>query len=84
MIHSIPLMRKQKMNVGEINIETNYVIQDHLLRKNTRVIILDKLTTREIYSVNKIHQFPKNILTKQFQIKILIGSNFVHYQECSL
>ena len=72
------------MNVGEINTETNYVIQDHLLRKNTRLIILDKLSTREIYSVNKIHQFPKNNLTKQFQVKILIGSNSLHYQEWSL
>ena len=44
-------MWKQKMNVGEINIETNYVIQDHLLRKNTRVIILDKLNhKRNIFS----------------------------------
>ena len=29
----------------------NYVLQDHDLTKNTRVIVLDKLTAREIYSI---------------------------------
>ena len=72
LIHAIPLIWKQKINVSEINIETNYVVKDHHLTKNTTVIILDKLTAREIYSVNKIHQLPRSILTKQFQMKISI------------
>ena len=33
------------------NFENSYVIQDHHLKKNSRVIALDKLTAREIYSV---------------------------------
>ena len=48
-IHTIPLIWKQKINDSEKNIETNYVVQDHHLIKNTRVIVLEKLTTREIY-----------------------------------
>ena len=31
--------------------EESYVVQDHLLIKNSTVIVLDKLTVREIYSV---------------------------------
>ena len=51
LIHAIPLIWKQKMNDSEKNVEKNYVVQDHHLIKNTRVIVLDKLTAREIYSV---------------------------------
>ena len=32
-------------------VEESYVVQDHLLIKNSTVIVLDKLTVREIYSV---------------------------------
>ena len=35
----------------EKNVEKNYAVRGHHLMKNTRVIVLDKLTTREIYSV---------------------------------
>ena len=49
--HVIPLIWKQKVNHGEKNVEKSYVIQDPHLIKNTRVIVLDKLTSREIYSV---------------------------------
>ena len=31
------------------NVETNYVVQDHHQIKNTRAIVLDKLTVRELY-----------------------------------
>ena len=49
LIHAIPLIWKQKINDSEKNVEKKYVVQDHHLTKNTRV--LDKLTAREIYSV---------------------------------
>ena len=51
LIHAISLIWKQKINDSEINVETNYVVQDQHLIKNTRVTVLDKLTAREIYSV---------------------------------
>ena len=46
LIHTIPLIWKQK-----ISVETNYVVQDHHLVKNTGAIVLDKFTEREMYSV---------------------------------
>ena len=51
LIHAIPLIWKQKINDSEKNVEKKYVVQDHHLIKNTRVIVSEKLTTREIYSV---------------------------------
>ena len=51
LIHGIPLIWKQKINDSEKNVDKNHVVQDHHLIKNTRVIVLDKLTAREIYSV---------------------------------
>ena len=51
MIQAIPLIWKQKINDKEITVETNHVVQDHHLIKNTRVIVLDKIAAREIYSV---------------------------------
>ena len=48
--HTIQLIWKQKINNGEKN-EKHYAVQDHYLKKNTRVILLDKLTKRVIYSV---------------------------------
>ena len=51
LIHAIPLIWKQKINDSEKNVEKSYVVQDHHLIKNTRIIALDKLTAREIYSV---------------------------------
>ena len=38
-------------NDSEKNVEKNYVVQDQDLIKNIRVIVLDKLSSREIYSV---------------------------------
>ena len=51
LIQAIPLLWKQKINDSEKNVEKSYVILDHHLIKNTRIIALDKLTAREIYSV---------------------------------
>ena len=54
LIHAIPLIWKQnknKKNDSEKNVEKKYLIQDHHLIKNTRVIVLDKPTARELYSV---------------------------------
>ena len=59
-IHAIPLILRQKINDNAKNVEKKYVVQDHNLVKNTRVIdkltadlyyiiVLNKLT--EIYSV---------------------------------
>ena len=51
LIHTIPRIWKQKKNDSGKNTEKNDVVQDHYLIKNTRVIVLDKVTEREIYSV---------------------------------
>ena len=54
LIHAIPLIWKQnknKKNDSEKNVEKKYLIQDHHPIKNTRVIVLDKPTARELYSV---------------------------------
>ena len=51
LIHTIPLIWKQKINDSEKNVEKSYVVQDHHLIKNTIVIVLGKRTAREIYSV---------------------------------
>ena len=40
-----------KKSDSEIDFETNYVVQDHHQIKNARVIVLNELTAREIYSV---------------------------------
>ena len=51
LIQAIPLICKQNINDSKKNVEKSYVVQDHHLIKNTRIITLDKLTAREIYSV---------------------------------
>ena len=51
LIQAIPLIWKQKINDSEKNVEKSYVVQDHHLIKNARIIALDKLTDKEIYSV---------------------------------
>ena len=51
LIYANPLIWKQKINDSEKNVEKSYVEHDHHLIKNTKVIVLDKLTMREIYSV---------------------------------
>ena len=51
LIHAVPLIWKLKINDSEKNVEKKYVVQDHRLIKNARVIVLEKLTAREIYSV---------------------------------
>ena len=51
LIQAIPLIWKQKINDSEKNVEKSFVVQDHHLIKSTRIIVLDKLTAREIYSV---------------------------------
>ena len=35
-----------KINDSEKNVEKKYVLQDHHLIKNTRVIVLEKITAR--------------------------------------
>ena len=35
-----------KLNDSEKNVEKKYVLQDHHLIKNTRVIVLEKVTAR--------------------------------------
>ena len=48
LIHAIPLIRKQKIDDSRKNVETDNVVEDHHLIKNTRVIALEKLFPREI------------------------------------
>ena len=73
LIHTIPLIWKPKIDYSEKNVETNYVVQDHRLIKNTRAIVLQKLTARELYSVLLLSS--GNISTSQ-----MIGKN-IYYQE---
>ena len=87
--HAIPLIQKQKTDDTEKNVETSCIVQDllvvyrsvvHHLIKNTIVIILDKLTAREIYSALLLSS--GNIPTSQkyfekfFQMKISILKEF--------
>ena len=51
LIDATPLIWKQKINDTEKNVEKKYVVQGHNLIKTLRVIVLEKLTAREIYSV---------------------------------
>ena len=48
LIHAVPLSWKQKINDSEKDVEKKYVVQDYPLIKDTRVIVLEKLTAREI------------------------------------
>ena len=51
LIHAIPVIWKQEINDSKKNVEKSYAVQDLHLIKNTRVTVLDKFTSREIYSV---------------------------------
>ena len=85
LIHAIPLIWKQKKIIAKKMSKKKYVVEDHHLIKNTRVIVLGKLTAGEIYSVlihhQVIHQPPKNISAKFSQMKTSIGRKFIYYQE---
>ena len=75
MIHAIPLIWKQKINDSEKNVETNYVVQDHPIIKNTRAIVLHKLTARELYSVLLLSS--GNVSTSQkYYGKVFPNENF--------
>ena len=41
LIHAIPLICKQKIDDSRKNVETDNVVEDHHLIKNTRVIVLE-------------------------------------------
>ena len=87
-IHAIPLIWKQKINDSEKNVETNYVVQDHHLIKNTTAIVLHKQTARELFSLLLLSSghipTSQNIMIKFFQMKISIEKKFIYYQEQSL
>ena len=51
LIHAIPLIWKQKITDSEKNVEKKYFVHEHHLIKNARVILLEKITARKIYSV---------------------------------
>ena len=75
LIQAIPLIWKQKIKDSEKNVEKNYAVQDHHLIKNTRIIVLDKLTAREIYSV--LLQSSGNTPTSQkYFDKVFPSENF--------
>ena len=85
LINAIPPIWKQKINDSGKNVEKSYVVQDHHLIKNTRVIVLDKLTAREIYSVLLLSSgdtptFQK-YFGKVFPNEIPVGRKFIYYQE---
>ena len=46
-----PTNLEKKINDSKKNVETNHVVRDHYLIKNTRATVSNKLTAREIYSV---------------------------------
>ena len=74
-MHAIPLFWKQKINDSEKKCWKNYVAQDHHLIKNTSVIILDKLTAREIYLVLLLSSSNTPISKKYFG-KVFPNENF--------
>ena len=80
-----PTNLETKKMIAKKMSKKKYVVEDHHLIKNTRVIVLGKLTAGEIYSVlihhQVIHQPPKNISAKFFQMKTSIGKKFIYYQE---
>ena len=64
-----------EVNVPTKNVETNYVVQDHHLIKNTKAIVLHKLTARELYSVLLLSS--GNIPTSQkYYDKVFPNINF--------
>ena len=75
LIHAFPLIWKQKINDGEKNVETNYVVQDHHLTKNTKAIGSEKITSREIHSALLLSS--GNIPTTQkYFDKVFSNKNF--------
>ena len=85
LIHAIPLIWKQKINDSEKNVEKKYVVQDHHLIKNTRVIVSEKLTTREIYSVLMLSSgntpTSHKYFDKVFPNENLDWQKIIYYQE---
>ena len=85
LIHATPLICKEKVNDSEKNIQTNYVIQDYHLIKNTRAIVLDNFTAGKIYSVLLLSS--SNIPTsekyfdKVFPNEKFDWKKFIYYQE---
>ena len=75
LIHAIPLIWKQKINDREKNVETNYVVQDHHLTKNTKAIVSEKLTSREIRSVLLLSSGNMPTTQKYFD-KVFSNKNF--------
>ena len=57
------------------NVEKSYVVQDHHLIKNTRIIALDKLIAREIYSVLLLSSGNTQTSQKHFD-KVFLNENF--------
>ena len=66
---------EKKLNDSEENVEKCYVVQDHYLIKNTRIIALDKLTAREIYSVLLLSSGNRPTSQKYFD-KVFPNENF--------
>ena len=80
---AIPLIWKQKINDSKKNVETNYVVQDHHLIRNTRAIVLHKLTARELDSVLLLSS--GNIPTSQkYYDKVFPNKNFDWKKICML
>ena len=64
-----------EVNAPPKNVETNYVVQGHHLIKNTKAIVLHKLTVRELHSVLLLSS--GNIPTSQkYYDKVFPNVNF--------
>ena len=69
-----PTNLEKKINDSKKNVETNHVVRDHYLIKNTRATVSNKLTAREIYSV--LQQLSGNTPTSQKYFgKIFLNEN---------
>ena len=75
LIDAIPLIWKQKINDTEKNVEKKYVLQDLNIIKTLRVIVLEKVTAREIYSVLILSSGNTSTSQKYFD-KVFPNENF--------
>ena len=69
LIHTIPLIWKQKINDSERNTETNYVVRENYIQR--------------YYYHQAIYQLPRNIMTNFVHMKISIGKKITkssHYK----
>ena len=83
--NAIPQIWKNKFKQNLTKNESNPPVLNHQLIKSGRILTLDKLTIKEIYSVLfhhlKINRLLKVTLEIRFRITPLTGSKFTCYHE---